>query len=219
MPPDDRLIGLLRAEAVSSDPADFIASRLAEAGGRSVLAVLYFGSHKTGAEPSPESAHDFFIVVTTYAGFYRAMHRSGHYSGNPALASLLNVFLPPNLIFTTFEREGRRYPVKGAVVSARTFERETRGKNRDHFLSTRLFQSVAISFSRSPRVEEFVLAALAATAGKTLAWAKPRLPAAFGLSDFLRTLFRISLAAEIKPEGTARGEALYQAQKDALARI
>ncbi len=219
MAPVDRLIGLLRAQALSAGPADFIAARLAEAGGRSVQAVLYFGSHKTGADPSLESAHDFFIVVTTYAGFYRALHRSGHYSGNPVLASFLNVFLPPNLIFTTIEREGRRYPVKGAVVSVRAFERETRGKNRDHFLSARLFQTVAISFCRNPRVEGFVLAGLAATARKTLAWAKPWLPASFGLSDFLRTLFRISLAAEIKPEGTARGEALYQAQKDALDRI
>jgi hypothetical protein len=193
-----------------------MAARLVQAGGRSVLAVIFFGSHKTGASPSLESAHDFFIVVSNYPEFYGSLRWAGLSPLNPALASILNVFLPPNLISVAFEREGRRYLAKCAIVTLRIFERETKGKRRDHFLAARLFQSCEISFSRGPLVENLVLEALAGAALKTRGWAGPWLPAPFGMEDYIRTLFRVSLAAEVKPEGPERGEALYLAQHAAL---
>jgi hypothetical protein len=217
--PSDELRRILRARSLPAerDPvAAFIAARLVQAGGRSVLAVLFFGSHKTGASPSSESAHDLFIVVSNYHEFYGSLRRAGLSPLNPVPASILNAFLPPNLMAVAFEREGRRSLAKCAVVTLRIFERETKGKRRDHFLAARLFQSCEISFSRGPLVENLVIEALAGAALKTCEWAGPWLPATFGLEDYIRTLFRVSLEAEIKPEGPERGEALYLAQRAAL---
>lgn len=218
----DGLRDILRAQALPSPgqaAATALAARLAEAGGRSVQAILFFGSHKSGAAPSPESAYDFFLVVSEYAEFYRSLARAGLGFGNPALASFLNVFLPPNLIFADFEAEGVRRPVKAAVISIRAFERETTGARRDHFLTARLFQSVEIVFFRNGRIRDLVLDALTGVARKTTAWGRPDLPPSFTLEDFLRTLFWISFSAEIKPEGAERGESLYFARKHDLDRV
>ncbi len=218
----DGLRDILRAQALPSPghaAATALAARLAEAGGRSVLAILFFGSHKSGAGPTPESAYDFFLVVSEYAEFYRALFRAGLGFGNPVLASFLNVFLPPNLIFAAFEAEGVRRPVKAAVLSIRAFERETSGARRDHFLTARLFQSAEIVYFRNGRIRDLVLDALTGVARKTTAWGRPDLPESFSLEDYLRTLFRISLSAEIKPEGVERGESLYFARKHDLDRV
>jgi len=217
--PVDELVRILGRRVIPPERMETtacLASRLAEAAGPSLLSAIFFGSHLSGASPAPESAYDFFLIVSGYGEFYRALRRKGLFSRPAGPAALANVFLPPNLISTAFAVEGRRVLVKGAVVSARVFARETGKGRHDHFQTARLFQHSAIAYSRSPAIERFVLAALARTALGTWAWAKPRLPEAFGLEDYLRTLFRISLEAEIKPEGPERGEALFLSQRTAL---
>jgi hypothetical protein len=83
-----------------------LARGIAERGGPGVLAVVFFGSRKTQAQPDPYSAYDFFVVTENYRGFYDSLRSSGALSRNPALVAALNVSLPPNQIRLVDEVDG-----------------------------------------------------------------------------------------------------------------
>ena len=57
--------------------------------------------------------------------------------------------------------------------------------------------------------------ALAAAAAGTYTWGRPSLPARFDAETYLRTLLRMSMGREIRPEPTGRrADALHEAQRD-----
>jgi hypothetical protein len=93
--------------------------------------------------------------------------------------------------------------------------RETKSRRRDHFTIGRLFQPVEVLWARDEPVREALLDALASAATNTHAWGRPSLPDRFDTDTYLRTLLRVSMGREVRPEPTGRRtDALYEAQRD-----
>lgn len=219
MPPPEELRQALRERAFPAAPdseARAAARSVAEQAGPSVLAVVFFGSRKTGARPDAFSAHDFFVITRDYRAFYGALGRSGALR-RPRLAAGLNTVLPPNQISLSAPGPGLR--LKCAVLSMEAFLRETSPRRGDHFLLGRLFQPAEVLHTAGPLVAEQVLDGLVSACRMTYSWSRPWLPGRFAVEDYCRTLLRVSFAAEIRPEPAGRADALWQAQQEALRPI
>lgn len=220
MPPLDAVREVLRPRSLpeAHDPQAAAAARaVAEKGGEAVRAVIFFGSRKTGARPDAYSAWDFFVVVSGYGEFYRALHASRGLRRSPALVSALNAVMPPNSLALRAPDLAGGPPllIKCAVVSLADYARDTSERHRDHFLLGRLFQPAEVLYAADAAAAEAALAGLARATVLTHAWVRPWLPARFDVAEYCRALLRVSFSAEIRPEPAGRAEALWQSQQEA----
>lgn len=201
------------AHAARSPAAETLARELAAAAEGGVLGVVFFGSRRTAAaRADAHSAHDLFVLVRSYRGFYAALRRAGKTGKNPWLLAALNVLLPPNQLSL---RLGE--PVlhaKCSVISLPTFLRETSPARRDHFCIGRLFQPCQILHHADPETGGRILRALVSAHSETYAWVRPWLPERFDADAYGRTALRVSLRREIRPEPEGRAEALWEAQRE-----
>lgn len=212
MRPPEGLRAEIRARVFPSHPtgeAHTLARRLVAAGGDSVRGVVFFGSRKSGAAPGPGSAHDFFVAVRDYPGFYRALAAAGALRRRAGLVAALNRVLAPNVISL---REGGAQ-AKCAVLSLEHLERETSARRRDHFVMGRLFQPTEVLYAADEAAGASILDALAGAHFLTLAWVRPWLPPRFDVAAYCRTLLRVSFGWEIRPEPAGRTETLWEAQQ------
>ena len=196
------------AEAVSA------AREIARLGGEAVLGVLFFGSRKTSPSSDPWSAYDFFVLTESYARFYRSLAGQRALFRNPGLIASLNAWLPPNQISLKPVVEGRVVRAKCAVIDLERLLRETSRQRSDQFCAGRLFQPVALAFSRDAASAERVLDALVGAHRVTREWLRPSLPPEFDAELFARQALLVSMAGEIRPEPAGRAEALFEAQRD-----
>lgn len=182
----------------------------------SVMGVVFFGSQRTRASPDQHSAWDFFVVVGAYRPFYDALHRVSRVRRPPWLLAALNAFLPPSQISLRLpDGRGAELHAKCTVITLAHLERETSGRRRDHFTIGRLFQPAEVLFARDDATGQALLETLAASAAGTYSWGRPFLPARFDTDTYLRTLLRMSMRREIRPEPTGRrADALHEVQRD-----
>jgi len=180
--------------------------------------VVFFGSRRTAAaRTDAHSAHDLFVLVRSYRGFYAALRRAGKTEKNPWLLATLNAFLPPNQLSL---RLGE--PVlhaKCSVISLPTFLRETSPARRDHFCIGRLFQPSRILLQADPETGGRILRALVSAHAESYAWVRPWLPESFDAEAYGRTALRVSLGREIRPEPEGRAQALWEAQREEQAPV
>jgi hypothetical protein len=189
-----------------------------DGGGEDVLGVVFFGSRKTHASPDPWSAYDLFVATREYRSFYRSLRGAGTLRRSPWLVAALNTILPPNQIPVRGAGESRAV-AKCAVISLAALQRETSSRRRDHFCVGRLFQPTEVLFTRDAETTESILDVLASAHAATLSWVRPWLPPTFDVDTYGRTLLRVSLGREIRPEPGGRSEALWRAQKDYLGSV
>ncbi|HEV7498867.1 MAG TPA: hypothetical protein VGQ33_02635, partial [Vicinamibacteria bacterium] len=203
--------------ALPRPDAAAVARAVVEAGGEAVRSVVFFGSRKTKARPDAYSAYDLFVVVAAYTPFYRSLRDQGRLRHPPALGAALNAWLPPNQVsLRVMLAEGTRVLAKCAVVSETALQRYTSPTRNDHFMAGRLFQPTELLFAAGPAAEDAALDAIVSAHALTYDWVRPWLPARFDVSDYCRTLLRVSYAGEIRPEPEGRAEALWRAQEDYL---
>ena len=194
-----------------------VAQAVVDAGGEAVRSVVFFGSRKTRARPDAYSAYDLFVVVDAYTPFYRSLRDQGRLRHPPALGAALNAWLPPNQVsLPVMLADGTRVLAKCAVVSETALQRYTSPMRNDHFMAGRLFQPTELLFAAGPAAEDAALDALVSAHALTYDWVRPWLPARFDVTDYCRTLLRVSYAGEIRPEPEGRAEALWRAQEDYL---
>jgi hypothetical protein len=181
-----------------------------------VLGVVFFGSQRTKASPDQHSAWDFVVVVGAYRPFYEALGRASRVRRPPWLLAAVNAWLPPSQISLRLpDGRGGELHAKCTIISLGHLQRETSSQRRDHFTMGRLFQPAEVLFARDDAAAEALLGALAASAAGTYTWGRPALPARFDTETYLRTLLRMSMTREIRPEPTARrADALHEAQRD-----
>lgn len=207
----------LAARALAATPLPEVAAlarRLAEIAGDSLRAVVFFGSRKTRAASSDIwSAYDLFVVTRDYRSFYERLARAGQLRRSPGLVAALNAWLPPNQVSFKAEVDGHTLHGKCAVIAEDAFRRDTSEKRRDHFCAGRLFQPAELVLAADPAAREAVLGALASAHVVTLDWIRPWLPERFDAESYCRTLLRVSLAREIRPEPSGRADALWDAQE------
>lgn len=201
----------------SSPEAGALAKHLAEAGGESVRAVLFFGSQKTGAASRDRfSAYDLFVTVGSYAGFYARLRAAGQLRRPAGLVAWLNTWLAPNQV--AFRGPNDAFG-KLSVVTEPTLLRETSFLRRDQFCSGRLFQPAECVYAADAEAGERALEGVAQAHALTLAWVSPWLPEPFDVSAYTRRILEVSLAQEIRPEPAGRAEALWSAQRGYLQEV
>jgi hypothetical protein len=218
--PPDALRAAVTARARPASPHPDVAAvarAVVEAGGEAVRSILFFGSRKTRARPDAYSAYDLFVVVSAYTPFYRSLREKGRLRHRPALGAALNAWLPPNQVSVPVTLEdGTRVLAKCAVITEAALGRATSRARKDHFTAGRLFQPTEVLYAAGPEAEEAVLDALVSAHALTYDWVRPWLPARFDVSEYCRTLLRVSYAGEIRPEPEGRADALWRAQEDYL---
>ena len=215
----DRLREAIRVRAFPAEPRGEVMSlvrAVVDGGGSSVLGIVFFGSRKTKASPDPWSGYDLFVLTREYRDFYRSLQGAGALKRSPRLVAALNTVLPPNQISVRAAGESPAL-AKCAVISLATLLRETSPRRRDHFCAGRLFQPTEVLFARDAATAESVLDALVDAHRLTLSWVRPWLPETFDVETYCRSLLRVSLGREIRPEPEGRSEALWEAQKDYLS--
>lgn len=187
---------------------------IAEAGGPSVLAVVFFGSRKTKASLDATSAYDFFVLTRSCHPFYEGLRVRGLMHRSPALVAALNRLLPPNQIAITAPGGGgRTVRTKCAVISLADFLRATSERRKDHFVVGRFCQPVEILYTAGDEVRAQVLGAIVSAHRLTYRWVRPWLPREFEVEGYCRTALRVSFAGEIRPEPGGRADALWEAQQ------
>lgn len=196
-----------------SDETRQLAGYLAEAFGPATLALIHDGSHAQGSRPGPGSAHDFFVIVDTYAAAYRSLHLSANTKASPGTATALARVLPPNVLRVIAPLPAQPMQAKVAVLMLRDLGRLCSPRAWDHFTQGRLFQQVQIAWTRDPESHVAVREILIGARLNTLWWGRPYLPPAFGAEEYFRRLLETSFAAEIRPEGNERVEQLVAAQR------
>lgn len=219
MPGPEPLREAIRSRAFPDRPSELaaaVARGVVASGGESVLGVIFFGSRKTRASTDQWSGYDLFVVTRQYSGYYRSLKAAGALRRGPRLVSLLNAWLPPNQV-SLRTSGGEDAPLaKCAVVSLDTFVRETSQRRRDHFFVGRLFQPTEVLFARDEETAAQILGALVSAHVVTLSWVRPWLPPSFDVETYCRTLLRVSLGREIRPEPAGRSEILWEAQRTYL---
>jgi hypothetical protein len=205
-----------RALAPPLRPEREAARALSALAPESVSGVVFFGSQRTKASPDQHSAWDFFVVVDAYRPFYDALGRASRVRRPPSLLAALNARLPPSQISLRLpDGRGGELHSKCTIMSLAHLKRETSSHRCDHFTMGRLFQPAEVLFARDDAAAGALLEALAASAAGTFTWGRPFLPARFDTETYLRTLLRMSMTREIRPEPTERrADALHEAQRD-----
>jgi hypothetical protein len=213
----------VRARVLPREPSEHALSAaraVARGGGASVLGVVFFGSRKTQAGPDPWSAYDFFVVTSEYASFYRSLGCAGLLRRSPRLLAALNVVLPPNQVSLRFDSPpGTASHAKCAVISLARLQRETSPRRSDHFCLGRLFQPTEVLYAADGASREAIVDAIASAHALTYAWVRPWLPPKIHVEDYCRTLLRVSLGGEIRPEPEGRAQRLWEAQRDYLREV
>jgi hypothetical protein len=105
------------------------------------------------------------------------------------------------------------------VATVDCFLRETSVARHDHFFLGRMFQPVEIVHAADEPTREGVLGGLASARALTYAWVRPWLPPSFDVETYCRTLLRVSLGREIRPEPSGRADALWDVQKEFLQSV
>jgi len=196
-----------------------LARFLAHACGEGTRALIHYGSHAQRSDARPESAHDFFIVVDRYRDAYRSLAERVGTSYRPGTAALLNRILPPNVIRLRVPGAAPPLEAKCAVYSARDFARACSSRARDHFALGRLCQHVQLVWTRDAESRSAAIDALTEARTRTFAWGRPYLPPRFDVRTYCRVLLETSFAAEIRPEGGERIDALLAAQQTTMDRV
>jgi hypothetical protein len=197
-----------------------LARRLAEAGGGAVQGILMYGSHLLGAAPDRYSALDFVVVVEAYRPFYRALHDAREIHRPARLLWIAAEVLPPNVIAYTPD-DGQAGIAKCLVVSAEHLQRALGPQARDHFLTARLIQRVALVWQADGDVGGNILAGLATAHRRVLDWAAPYLDSGvvFDAESLGRKLLQICYGGEFRPEARNRSDAIFEAQRTHFARV
>jgi hypothetical protein len=197
-----------------------LAGGLARAGGSSVQGILMYGSHLLGAAPDRHSALDFVVVVDAYRPFYQALHDAGEIHRPARVMWTAARVLPPNVIAYTPE-DGEGGIAKCLVVSTEDLQRALGRKARDHFLTARLIQRVALVWQADPDRAAWILARLEDAHRGVLDWAAPHLdPGAVFDADALgRKLLEICYGGELRPEARNRSETIFETQREHFRRV
>lgn len=181
----------------------------------SLVGVLFFGSQRTRANPDRYSAYDFVVVVEAYLPFYRALFAASRLRRSPRLAAALNAVLTPNQISLRLpDGRGGDLHAKCSVFSLEDLRRETSLRRADHFALGRLFQPVELLWARDLAAGETLVDVLTSACVATFTWSRPWLAVSFDVDGYLRSLLRVSMGREIRPEPTGRRtDTLHEAQR------
>lgn len=210
-----RRIGERVREVFPDAELGLLVARLAAAAGPDLVALVFFGSRKSGARTDPWSAYDLFVVVEAHRPFFEALQAAGLCRRSPALMAAVSSVLPPSQVSVCLEGQGPLpLRAKCSVLTLGQLRRETGPQRRDHFCVARLFQPTQLMQSRDARASELVLDAIENAHRATFEWARPGLAGVFDAESYTRRLLQLSMGSEIRPETGDRAAQLWDAQRE-----
>ncbi len=198
------------ADQVPPEVRDII-ELLAEACGRNLVCVVFFGSRLLGTSPGEGSAADLVVVVENYLRFYESIGSRFPTSRHSGIMAALNRVLPPNIIYLN-DPGGLRAGAKCFIVTEGDLAHELSADARDHFFRGRLAQRVHIVYARSERDRAAMERRIEAARYLTLDWVPLFLPATFDVMEYCRRMLEVSYAGEIRPEAQSRVQEVFDAQ-------
>jgi hypothetical protein len=210
------------SDGLRDDPspaAAGLATQAAAMFGPATLGVLHYGSRAQGRATRPDSAFDFFVIVSEYADAYNAAAPALGGRSRARRAALLALVLPPNALALRRSGPFGDHTAKCLVLSLRDFRRECSAAARDHFVQTRMAQRVTLAWARDEDSAAAVLDVLRGARERTFEWARSFLAVQFDLAMFCRTLIEIPFSHEIRAEGKDHPGVLFAAQRSLLAAI
>lgn len=186
---------------VDDESMAVIVEHLARRHGDAIAAVLFYGSCLTAETRSPTSFHDFYALTDRPGRFYDNL-----------LHVALSAVLPPNTYFGTAPGpQGAPLRYKVCVLSIGQFQRQTSAHADDIHHLGRFSKRFAIPHSRDDATTEAIvdgaLCAMRTLVPHTLA----RLPARFGLDEFIRAQLGLSYAGESRVAEPTKIDRLFAA--------
>jgi hypothetical protein len=203
-PPREALRSLIAAEA--DQPIGRAAAALVEAvlrrHGRSVAAVLFYGSCLRGAGPAAadDPVFDFYVLVDSYRETYAGR-----------LAAFANAVLPPNVFYVEQPWQERTLRAKYAVVTLRQFRRGVSGRAFHSYFWARFAQPVRLAYARDDGARTAVVDALVEAVVTLVKRTVGLLPAAFEPAVLWTRAFAATYGAELRAEGSDRARQVYAA--------
>ncbi len=128
--------------------------------------------------------------------------------------------LPPNAMSARLaSASGQEQEAKCLIISQRDFARACSTRARDHFVQTRMAQTVQLAWARDAESAADALARVRAARMRSVEWMGVFLPRVFDLPTFCRSLIGVLFAHEIRAESAGHPDVLYSAQDDILGAI
>ena len=212
--PANEVESTVRREATGPG-ADEVARHWADAAGGHLVCALHFGSTRTGASPGRRSAHDLFLIVDEYEGFYEAAAQQLGSSRSPRLLARLNGILPPNVLYGAGPADAE---AKLFLLTERDLTAATGARPKDHFVRGRLAQDVAVVWARDDLASRRAAEVLGAVRRRTTEWMHPFLRGEFRPADFAQRMLEVSYAGEVRPESGSRVHEVFASQRTFLER-
>ncbi|WP_114391933.1 hypothetical protein [Oleisolibacter albus] len=187
--------------------ATALAAALADHGGGSVAAVLFYGSVlRTG---DLDGILDFYVLTSSLRGWHR--------HGGLALATRL---LPPTVEYWELPWQGGTVRAKVAVLRTDQFARAVRAGAIDTTIWARFCQPVRLLYARDQESRQRVTALIAAAVTTAAGWAA-RLgpPEGTDAPGFWDALFRHTYAAELRVEKGDRAVSIVDHARDRYAAL
>lgn len=196
-----------------------LAEHLSSMFGATARALLHYGSRAQGRASRADSAFDFFIIVDSYRQTYQALAAELGTRRGLGLAVALAWVLPPNAVSVRRRGPDGEHEAKCLIISTRDFRRQCSSRANDHFVRGRLSQRILLAWSRDPGSTEEIRRGVHEVRERSFDWVRVFLPPRFDLVQYCRTLLKVSLAHEIRPEARNHADTLFAAQRDTLLAI
>lgn len=188
-----------------------LAERLVADSGKSVRAVLLYGSRLQKTNPDRHSALDFLVLVNDYRRFYESLSASDELHRPRSVMTALANILPPNVIAYA-PNEGTGGIAKCLIVDKRHLARALSADPPDHFLLGRLVQKVGYVWCASEVDQGWLGDRIAEAHAGVLGWMAPYLTEPVDAAGLGRRLLEVCYRGEIRPESKSRADRVFEAQ-------
>jgi hypothetical protein len=192
-----------------SDTATAAAAAVRDRHRRAAVAVLFYGSclRKPDVELA-DNLLDFYVLVDRYGAAY-----------DKAWLALANRLLPPNAFYLELPWRGGRLRAKYVVISLDDFERGCSAAASNVSIWARFAQPARLVWSRDAATDDRVVRACASAVRTMLRRAWPLQPESRDAGVLWPRGFRETYAAELRPEGSDRGQQILDADPERYRRL
>lgn len=169
-----------------------------------------YGSMLNSQLSTPTSFPDFYVIVDSYAEFYRS-----------SVHTFLNKIVPPNSYFLKITEKGTPLPSKYCVIDRKDLASTTRHDTlKDLFIAGRLAKRIGILYVKDEEFLSFFFDAIYNAMRFNVMLAISDMgETPFTLDDLIMRLLGLSYRAEIRTETGDKITSLYNSEKSFYRKV